>query len=192
MNIQSLADILSRSNIPYAVMDEGIYTRILISEKDLDTFNTLACRYGWKKIKDRTGDLYLYGMKHFLYYSAENLKLCVCCQLACRSTLNNGWVPLDRKINNQVLEHICTRNNICYLGAEDELCYLTAKCVYTEKVFNKDDIKRIENCMAVISKTALLPKLESIFFKFTDKLFLLLTKREYTDIIASLWRFSSY
>lgn len=193
MNTQILTAALSQADIPYAVVDkEEPFVRILIPEDSREAFKTLAAKSGWKKTKDKSGDLFLYGMKHFLYYSVDGIKLNVCCQLACRSTLNNGWIPLDRRINDHLFEYIRLNDGVCYLGAEDELCYLTAKCVYTEKAFGSGDTERIEACMAVADREVLIPRLDGIFFNFTNKLLQLLAEQKYSDIIASLWRFSSY
>ncbi len=193
MNVQMVAELLSQEEIPYAVLDEEDSTvRILISEDSRELFKKLAAKMGWKKIKDKSGDLYLYGMRHFLYYSCNGIMLIACCQLACRSTLNNGWVPLDRRINGQALENSRKKEKICYLGAEDELCYLTAKCVYTKKKFNDNDIERIEACMSVVDREMLIPKLEGVFFRFTDRMLQMLDRKEYADIVASLLCFAEY
>lgn len=193
MNAQTLAVSLSQAEIPYAIIDQDeTFISILIAEKSRESFKALAAESKWKKIKDKSKDLYLYGMKHFLNYSMNGIKLHVCCQLACRSTLNNGWIPLDRKINDHLFEHIRSINSVCYLGVEDELCYLTAKCVYTEKEFHPADIERIKGCMIAADRTQLVPKLEGIFFHFTDILLQLLTEQRYSDIVASLWRFAAY
>lgn len=193
MNTQTLAEMLSGAGITYAVLDEEeSLIRILIPEDSRAFLKALASKSGWKQCRDRSGDLYLYGTKHFLYYSINEIRLIVCCQLACRSTLNNGWVPLDRKINGQALERVRMEGNIYYLGVEDELCYLTAKCVYTDRTFDPRDIRRIEACMSVADRAALIPKLEGVFFRFTDRLLQLLAAGKYADIIASLWRFAAY
>lgn len=193
MNAHKIAEVISRAGIAYAILDkEGSLVRILISEDSRNLFKTSASKAGWKTIKDKSGDLYLYGMKHFMYYSVNGITLIVCCQLACRSTLNGGWVPLDRKINEHTFENLRSEESIYFLGAEDELCYLTAKCIYTAKNFCTSDVKRIEACMSVINRAALMPKLEGVFFRFTDSLLELLDQRKYDDIIPSLWRFAAY
>lgn len=191
--VQKISDVISQSGIAYAILDkEESCLRILIAEDCQNLFKTSASKAGWKAVKDKSGDLYLYGTKRFMYYSVYGITLIVCCQLACRSTLNDGWVPLDRKINGHALEDLRLEERIYFLGAENELCYLTAKCIYTEKNFCASDIKRIEACMSVIDRELLLPKLEGIFFRFTDGLLQLLEQRKYIDIIPALWRFAAY
>lgn len=193
MNIRVITEALSENGISYALLDnEEKEVRIPISEESREAVKKLAGKAGWKKMKDRSGDLYLYGMKHFLYYLVENCRLIICCQLACRSTLNDGWVPLDRKINGQALSDIRIKDQICYLGAEDELCYLLAKCVYTVKFFKDADRKRLEEDMSTVDAAGLLPKLEGVFFRFTDKILELLHEKKYDDIITALWRFAEY
>lgn len=193
MNIQIIAKSLTHAEIPYALVDEGnSEVRILISEDNIESMIKTAAKMRWRRIKDRTGDLYLYGMKRFLYFAVDGKTLVVCCQLACRSTLNNGWVPLDKQINGQALSNLVCKENLYYLSTEDELCYLTAKCVYTEKVFCQRDIERIEACMSRVDRGILIPKLERVFFKFTGCMLRLLERKEYDDIIASLLQYAAY
>lgn len=193
MGLQLITETLKKAGIAYALLDEkDKNVRILISEKDRRSIITLAGNVGWKRIKDKSGDLYLYGMQRFLYYSAGAVTLTVCCQLACRSTLNDGWVPLDRKINEEALARCRKENDVMRLGKEEELCYLLAKCVYTDKCFEKEDIERIESCFSGTEKTNVLPKLEGIFFRFSERMLEMLEKKEYEDIIGALWRFAEY
>lgn len=193
MNVQRIAETLTQAAIPYALLDEeNSLVRILISEDKIEFLKKTAAKSGWKQIKDKSKDLYLYGMKRFLYFMVNGETLVVCCQLACRSTLNNGWVPLDKQINGLALVNVTQKGRLYYLSAEDELCYLAAKCVYTEKEFDKNDIRRIEACMSMVDRERLMPKLEGVFFRFTEHLLQLLERKEYDDIIPSLWKYAAY
>lgn len=186
---------LKEAEISYAVLDdEDHLLRILIHNSNKKQWMEAAKNKGFKHAKDKSGDIYLYGMDHFLYYDVGGERLIVCCQLACRSTLNGGWVPLDRKINNDALCRVVYSDAVkAYsLGAEDFLCYLLAKCVYTESGFSDYDKKRVEQCMGEIKKQVLLNKLEGVFFYFTEILLRMLRAKDYDHVIEALYRYADY
>ena len=133
-------------------------------------------------------------MDHFLYFTMDDVNLVVCCQLACRSTLNGEWVPLDRKINNFALDRVVKDKDttLPIPAPEDMLCYLLAKCVYTEEEFSEKDIERIENCMNQVKEPQLSDKLEGVFFYFTPSILEMVRKGQYSDIIEALWCYSEY
>ena len=194
-NKKIVLDILKEAEIAYAVLDdEDRLLRILIHNSQKKQWMGAAKNKGLKQIKDKSGDVYLYGMDHFLYYDIDGERLIVCCQLACRSTLNGEWVPLDRKINNGALDKaIYSEEDKAYApGAEDFLCYLLAKCVYTEGGFSDSDKQRIEQCMSKTKKQVLMPKLEGVFFCFTEKLLQMLEAKDYDSIIEALYRYAEY
>ncbi len=193
MSKKEIVAVLEQAGIAYACLEQSEKDiQLLISESQRDFLKKTVLKSGWKKVKDKSGDLYLYGMKRFMYYSVGDIRVTVCCQLACRSSLNEGWVPLDAKINSQALLDTKEREGFSVLKPEDELCYLLAKCVYTVKEFKKDDIERIKKCFDLSDKEQLLPKLQSVFFRFTERLLQLMGENKYEKIISALWSFAEY
>lgn len=190
---KKIVAVLEQAGIAYACLEQSEKEiRLLISEKQRDLLQKIVGKNGWKKNKDKSGDLYLYGMKRFLYYSVGDVRVTVCCQLACRSSLNEGWVPLDARINNQALTDMKKRDGVSLLKPEDEFCYLMAKCVYTVKAFGIQDIERIKRSLAASDREALMPKLESVFFRFSGRLLQLTDAHKYEEIIPGLWAFAEY
>lgn len=184
---------LVEKDIPYVLLDEEKeVVRILISANEKEAFIKQAKQWGFKREKDTSKDLYLYGMDHFLYYQAEGENLVVCFQLACRSTLNGEWVPLDRKINNFALNRAVKQKDSMVLGEEDALCYLLAKCVYTKGQFQPYDIERIEDNLKKAEEEALKDKLEGVFFRFTSEMISMLRAKDYENIIEALWCYAEY
>ncbi len=193
--LENLYNALMEEGLKVALLDiEENLLRILVDAEQKEQYVQLIRKLGWQQQKDTSKDLYLYGMDHFLYFTMENVKLVVCCQLACRSTLNGEWVPLDRKINNYALERVVTENAAVMPvpAAEDYLCYLLAKCVYTEEAFCKEDIARIENCMKQVKEPQLSDKLEGVFFYFTKNILEMINKNQYDEIVEALWCYSDY
>lgn len=190
-----IIDVIMKENIPYALLDaENNIVRILISNTKKNEFSSMAHKNGWKKIKDKSKDIYLYGMDHFMYYAYNDVKIEVCCQLACRSTLNKGWVPLDRMINIGALDRVvCSKEDkVSVLSAEDFLCYILGKCVYTDEKFSNYDIDRIEKCLNNAEDKLLRTKLQGVFFNFTDELIEMLNEKKYDDLIDALWCYANY
>lgn len=193
--LENIYNALKAEERKVALLDiEENLLRILIDAEQKDKYVQVLKKLGWRQQKDISKDLYLYGMDHFLYFEMEDVKLVVCCQLACRSTLNGEWVPLDRKINNYALERVVMEQDTVMPVpvAEDLLCYLLAKCVYTKESFSKEDIARIENCMKQVKEPQLSDKLEGVFFYFTNTILEMVKKGQYDDIVEALWCYSEY
>lgn len=189
----SLFRILAKNDIEYAILDvsDSIINILCKAEKKKQVKQALGSD-GWKRIKDTSNDVYLYGMDHFLYFENNGMKTVICFQIACRSTLNGEWVPLDRKINTYAMSLIESRDGLSYLCPEDELCYLLAKCVFTKKKFSETDTTRIKNCFGRVSIEKLMPKLEGVFFRFSGKMMDMIRQGDFNNIISSLWQFAEY
>ena len=186
---------LKKAGIRYAILDsEEKSCRILISPDQKNDLIKAASGSGWKKLKDKSKDIYLYGMDHFLYFTVNDVKLTVCFQLACRSTLNGEWVPLDRKINNFAMDRIVMAEGADTYEPmpEDFLCYLLAKCVYTEKGFSEEDKRRITKCSKKVDTNVLMPKIEGVFFHFSETMLKMIDEGDFEHIIEALWRYAEY
>lgn len=184
---------MKANSIAFAVLDADNSSMIVLaSPSSKDNIKSLLACQGWKKIKDNKKELYLYGMDRFLYYVQGNQKLTVCFQISCKSTLNGEWIPLDKKINDAALNRVKVEDEYVYLSPEDDLCYVLAKCVYTEKTFAGADVERIERDFTRADINILLPKLEGVFFKFTRILIGMLNRKAFDRVIEELWCFADY
>ena len=190
--VKQLWEQLNKSGFKYAALDmDDKQLRILVSPKDKDEVKKLLLRLKWRKEKGPE-EIYLYGMGHFSYFEKDGISLTVCYQVACRSTLHGEWVPLDRKINNFALTNVRSVDGVSRLCPEDELCYLLAKCVYTEKGFSNEDQTSIKKAIDSIDNDALMPKLEGVFFKFSPRILTMAKDGRFDEIIPALWRFGEY
>ena len=190
--VKQLGEQLNKKKIRYAFLDcEDKGFRILVSPKDKEEVKKLLLHLKWRKQKGPE-EIYLYGMEHFSYFENDGISLTVCYQVACRSTLHGEWVPLDRKINNFALTNVRDVDGVSRLCPEDELCYLFAKCVYTEKGFSAEDKIGIEKVLTSIDMDALMPKLEGVFFKFSPRILAMAKEGRFDEIIPALWRFGEY
>ena len=193
--LESLNDALVKADVKAALLDrEEKLIRILVNPEQKKEFVQVIKSLGGKQQKDKSKDLYLYGMDHFMYFIVDNVKLIACFQLACRSTLNGEWVPLDRIINNFALDRVVSKKeNVMPVPCpEDYLCYILAKCVYTDEQFGEYDIDRIQKCLEETKEPQLSDKLKGVFFNFTTTMITMLKEHKYKDIIEALWCYSEY
>lgn len=192
--IKSIEILFSSEKILFAIVDaDAGNLRMLVQSVDKSQAEKILKSNGWKSVRDHSRDIFLYGMDHFSYYEKKGVNLTISCQLACRSTLNGEWVPLDRKINNNVLLNANKGESyLVDLQEEDLLCYLLAKCVYTKKIFSDQDKLRIDECIQRVNLEKLMPKLEGVFFRFSKPMLDLIRKDDYDHIIGSLWSFAEY
>lgn len=189
----SLYHDLLANDFHYVVLDEeDDLIRILLQSEEKEKIISFLKKNGWKCEKKKSGDKYLYGMERFLEFRLNSQLLIVCFQVACRSTLNGEWIPLDRKINVTALSNRIFIDSIPHLSVEDELCYLLAKDVYTEKNFSNIDQHRIEKCFGNVDIDVLMPKLEGVFFRFSDQMIKMLREKKYSFIIKSFHEFAEY
>lgn len=191
-NFQTLFTSFDAHNIKYAILDNNkTELNIIIPEKT--QIGSIMKKNGFNRVNRNTNDLFLYGMIPFQYYTNGEINICVCNQVACRSTLNGEWVPLDRKINLNIFNFIRkTSDNLSILCSEDEFCYLLAKSVYTNGIFCEEDINRISVLLEEIDEKKLFPKLEGVFFKFTKQIFEMCKEHKFDEIVQAVWSFAEY
>ena len=78
------------------------------------------------------------------------------------------------------------------LSAEDSVCYLTAKCIYTDKTFSESDRARIEYDLGAADLELLQKKLSMVFFRFSGNLLQMLYDRNYDHIKEELLKYADY
>lgn len=187
-------DTLNENGIRFCILDEeDKLIRLLVDYNEREKCLTLLKKLGMKTVKDSSKDIYLYGMNRFDYLQEKDKSVTVCYQVACRSTLNGEWVPIDRIVNLTALNDVRTESEgMKYLGYIDEVCYLLAKCVYTQKAFAKEDVDRITYSYGKADKVLLLQKLELVFFGFASNMMKMIEEQNFDDIIVKFMSYSDY
>lgn len=166
--------------------------RFLVRSEDKRILLEQAVESGWRKKESPEKEGYLYGVEKFLRFILDQVELEFCFQIACRSTLNGSWVPLDRCINYGAIERSVEENGIRLLSPEDRVPYLLANCIYTKKTFTDEDCRLIEEARKKADEKQMREKTGAVFFRFTDKLFSLIDQGEYAGLTDALWRFADY
>ncbi len=195
MTVNDIIKKLEDEGLVFAVLDmPDPVLRILVDPKDRNKLQELLGRYGWKRTKTYDDEKYLYGIEHFMQYDTNGVKLDINFRIACRSTLNSAWVPLDMIINEGALQRTRKINEIPgpVLSVEDTICYLAAKSVYTEKEFLKPDRLRLKKELDRSDEQLLMNKMKLVFFKFSGQIIQMMKDGEFEDIIPSFWKFAEY
>ena len=182
--------VLESFGVAHCVVDIGVDgMELLLAE----SFDSRKRKFkGWKVMTDK--NLYLYSLKPRLIYQSGQMSIYCNYKLACRSTLNGAWVPLDKCINDGVLERASydQEKGFSVLSPEDEICYLLASCIYTMKQFAPKHREQISRCLENGNKEEIVRKLSKVFFFFTDRLLQLVKSGEYDEVIPALYAFAEY
>lgn len=191
-----LFEELNKNGVRFLVLEDNDHElRVLTEISRKKDFRKACKKLGLKRLKDKSGDLYLYGMEHFEYFAGEKLKVVMCCQVACRSTLNGEWVPLDRCINLSALNDAVQGDGadaLPVLCPVDMICYLLAKGVYTQEHFDDNDIERINEAIKSVTDEDLMRKLKMVFFSFASKMLELVKEGKFDSLRSELWQYSEY
>ncbi len=190
-NYKTLVKFLEIKQCQYCILDTSENEVSFLISKDADSIIKNAMK-GWRKIKEK--DVYLYSLKPILHYRKKNYEVYFHFKLSCRSTLNGAWVPLERSINDTVLENavIDVNTGLRVLAADDAVCYLLADCIYTKKFFPYEKRKTILQKLEKADKDILNEKLSKIFFKFSEKLLGMVEREEFDEIIPAYFAFARY
>ena len=191
---EQIIEEFARKRINYCLLDEQTQSlTILAVNVDKNTVKESLRAAGFKKKKDKSGDVYLYGMDRYDYYECDGYQVTVCYQIACRSTLNREWVPLDRIVNLTAMQtRVLGDDNIYRLNPVDNICYRLAECVYTNKIFDDFSREDITNSLNIANRQLLRQKLALVFFGFTDIMIKKIEENAYESIIDDFWRYSDY
>ncbi len=186
---------LNNRGCKYCVINVSDSVMELLVEDDFYfCIDDILNRKEWKH--EKNNDQYLYGLQPREKYRKKNDCIVFNYKLACRSTLNDAWVPLDRCVNDRALQNgiYDEKRGLNVLAKDDEICYLLAFSVYTEKCFSENNKAILNDNIATLGDKAkmLEYKLSKVFFRFSDKILELAMKNEYDDIIPSLYSFCEY
>lgn len=137
---------------------------------------------------------FLYAMDPFHFYIKDEIKIDVCFQLACRSTNQGEWMPLDQEINRSVWEssYYCNENNWYMLGCEDEIIHLLTRCIFDKKTVTDGYKKRIFALFEASDHNLVLKKMAVVFFKFTESLYNSVLSGQIDSIHSDYIQFKAY
>jgi hypothetical protein len=139
-----------------------------------------------------------YGLPEYQFWKKENIPcdfyIDASFALCCKSLVPKTWIPLDRKINENVWGNkVFDKQNNCWkIDDRNLLVYLLVRCIFDKQYFSEAYIQEIEKLEELLFDSYVQEALKLVFFKFTPKLIELLKDRKYASAINEYISFKEY
>lgn len=185
-----------------AYLENGKDIDILVKEEDKDLFaqKMLGLRYqscippcgisnGWS---------FAYGLTEYQFWKKPveeyDIYIDACFKLCCKSLTPKVWIPLDKKINNDIWEQrVWNEKQKWYeLDEKTEVIYLVVRSIFDKHVFSNVYKKEIEKRKNLLKECDVREKLQLVFFHFTDTLIEMVLNGRYEEIIPKYLSFTEY
>ena len=171
---------------------------ILVQHSNNEKFKSLLLKNEFKQIRHPFGkDKRLYGVHEFNKYQfRDSLLLDINYEMVVRSLDKGQWVPLDQSMQisaweNRILVDIHGLR-VPMLCEEDDWIFTLARCIFDKKLFSAWHQNFLSTSLQSINLHTVMPKLHSIFFKFSPRLVQLVQQEKYDMIISEYIAFSDY
>lgn len=206
-DINSFFDDLENYNIDFVVLrdlnnalpnnlSEEKDVDIMIKNTDINKFHSLVKKRKLKRIKHPwdfgRNFVFLYNMNEFEMYKIDRINIDICFELPVRSLNNREWMPLDDYIYQSIWKTKKKHDSYYILGDTELLVHLISRSLLDKNEFSKIYIAKIESLFTNVDKDELNRMLSLVFFKFTNKLIELLSKKKYSVIYKEYLTFSEY
>lgn len=204
LNASGLRYVLVRNTggeLPYKLKD-GKDIDILVHHEDISAFMKFMKQENFRRKIPPFGKLsgwnLAYQMHDFLFYKKEmsscQFYIDVCQELCCHSTMPNVWIPLDRKIQEDVWKSCWfdNENGWWCLDEKTALIAYLVKAIFDKCQFSPGYIESIKSRFYLLDNTETRDKLGLIFFKYTDRLIEMLKREEFDKIVIDYYGFKNY
>ncbi|WP_027206060.1 nucleotidyltransferase family protein [Butyrivibrio fibrisolvens] len=209
-DVLALFDILNSGGIKYMLiknidneLPDKLKKRkdidILVHPNDVVKIRTLLENEGFERVihsqSVESGWKLLYGAHDCSMYRSKNLmEVDIHDSLCVKSTMVNGWVPLDKRINDVIWD---TREwdeelNCWKLNLKIMFVYLIARSIFDKGTFSDPYINEINRHGNLLDDEQVKSYMEVIFFGFSEKLKKLIKTKQYGIIVDEYYRFSDY
>lgn len=173
---------------------------ILVHRNEIERCQSILEENGYKKIKHpqsvETGWQLLYGAEDCMMYKSEitRLEIDIHTSLCVKSTMLNGWCPLDKKINEPIWNNKEWDESLdCWrLDRKTAFVYEIARCVFDKSMFSEPYIREIKLNVDLLEDSIIEDYLQVVFFKFTSELKKLISEDAYASIVDKYYRFINY
>lgn len=212
-NVTSFFDSLNKKPISYVLIKNienelpdrllnGKDIDILVYENDKKAFEKVMLLNGFKKCTHpwglEKGWSFLYGLPEFQFWVLDDTSqffyIDVSYLLCCKSLMPKTWIPLDRKIQKNIWKKrvFDEKNQWWIMDVNTRFIYYLVRCIFDKQTFSDKYIHEIENSYSLIDIDVVKEGLNLIFFKYTNRLLMLLEKRKYSMIVEDYVSFSKY
>lgn len=185
-----------------AHLENGKDIDILVKEEDKDLFvqkmlekryqpciPPCGCENGWS---------FAYGLPEYQFWK-KNLEeyevyIDACFKLCCKSLTPKVWIPLDKRINNDIWkQRVWNEKQSWYeLDEKTEIIYLIVRSIFDKHIFSNVYKKEIEKRKYLLQECDVREKLQLVFFHFTDTLIEMTLNGRYEEIIQKYLSFTEY
>lgn len=183
-------------------LKDGKDIDILVLEEDKDEFTRQMVKKGYHThtppLGLEHGWSFAYNLPEYQFWKKSgtdyNLYIDACFKLCCKSFMPKVWIPLDKKINEDIWKKRVwdEKNQWWTLDERTELIYLLVRCVFDKRGFSPLYIAEIEQRKELLKDEEVLEKMRLVFFKFTDTLIRMIEEQKYESIIERYIAFSEY
>ncbi len=204
LNINKLSYVLIKNidnELPSKLFN-GKDIDILVKEEEKDKFQKImsANQFYMQEhpLGRNNGWSFLYGLQEYQFWRLGNyereLYIDASFRLSCKSLMPKAWIPLDDFIQKRVWEQriFDKEKQWWIMDIHTRFAYYLVRCIFDKKIFSQRYISEIENALPVIDICIVKELLEHIFFKYTDRLLMLIKNKEYNVIILDYIRFADY
>ena len=202
-------DRLNSENICYAILNnrekiasdisiDGIGLRLIIKQNQKKEIETLLHSLEYKQYNIYASEIFLYDLVTPTYWRLETEQFSVCievfCQLSCKSLTDNMRIPMDRKIQEHLwISKLWDKENKWWTVSVDiQFIYYITYSIFDIKRFSEYCICELEKMIPYIDSVLVKELFAKIFFGYTDRLLLLIERKQYNRIREDYISFSEY
>ena len=138
----------------------------------------------------------IYCLEPFeMYITQDKLLIDITYKLSVKSLDKGQWLPLDQKIqesafdNSKIFEMMGV--SIKILSVEDRVVEMITRAIFNKRIINLSELREVNQLIGECNLEALIERLKLVFFKFTDKLLVSISKED-INLIEAYLKFKDY
>ncbi len=208
--IFELFEMLNAANIRYLLIKNinnelpdnlkiGKDIDFIVAHDDCPNVITLLAENGYNRILHpnsvEAGWRLLYGAEDCVkFINADLIEVDIHTSLCVKSSMMNGWVPLDKKINADMWQFKFWDEKLLCWRINDRIAFVyeIARCIFDKAAFNEAYIQEIEKNKSLLDAQDVIDYMHLVFFKFTEKLRTLIKEGRYHQIVDEYYHFMDY
>ncbi|MGL6114978.1 MAG: hypothetical protein ACRC1R_08040 [Cetobacterium sp.] len=207
-NIKNFFQMLNLSGIEYVLIKndgniipnevkDGDDIDILVHPRDYEKYIELLEKKEYRILPGESYKYYfVYNMRKDIYSQKEDVYIHCYDKLSCVSFTNMGLskIPLDKKIQDYIWKTKRWDEDNQWWIMEDRviLLYLIVRSIFDKKKFRDRYIEEIIKRKQFLRDKEFLKMCNLVFFKFTEKLLILLENEKYNEILKEYKSFREY
>lgn len=211
--IMDFFSIMNTSGIDYVLiknignelpdyLEDGKDIDILVREAQMVEFGEFMRNHKFRELTPpngrKNGWNFAYQLPEYQFWQKEGINqrlyIDASFKLACKSLTPQTWIPLDKKINEDIWKkRVFDESKNWWIMDDKTLCvYLIVRSVLDKHEFKAVYVDDLEQMKNLLDDEEVRMKLRTVFFKFTEKLIVLLKEKRYSEIYYEYITFIEY